>query len=326
MRKLSEINESIWRNISQRSEGIKSRKEDDVNHMDIISFCEYLNKTYKCRGDRSITYYNFHYDGHEGGIDTLVVTLYEDRHGYMTYLYYDGIHIDTQLYVLKELKCFDEFTDKFSSKITHGDQGENIEILPKDKNTPITNRFFLEVLNFLLDKIKYPLIPDIEKNNNLKESIWRNISQRSEGIKKRKEDDINKLDFHEFVSYLKDTYTIDDPTNFFEIGIYPTMGTDIVNISIPIEKKDIYTEQKNGNRFLSIGKNKKTDEFVNIRPNKYIFQLYPRELVKTFKDDFCIDYDLFELIPKNGKITNSMCVDVIDKLLSIVERPIMTKK
>lgn len=161
----------------------------------------------------------------------------------------------------------------------------------------------------------------------LSESIWADIHKRSNGSQIRKEDNIDKLDFHEFVSYLKDTYTIDDPTNFFEIGIFPTMGTDIVNISIPIEKKDIYNEDRNGNRMLTIGKDQKTDEFVNIRPNKYIFQLYPRELVKTFKDefDFDIDYENFQLIPKNGVITNTLCVQVIDKLLSIVERPIMTK-
>ena len=170
------------------------------------------------------------------------------------------------------------------------------------------------------------MIPDFK--TYIEESIWSNINKRSEGNLDRKEDNIDGLGFHEFVSYLKDTYIVDDDTNFFEIGTFMPSGSDIVNISIPIEKKDIYVESKNGNRMLSIGKNIKTDEFVNIRPNKYIFQLYPRELAKTFKDDFDfdIDYDYFELIPKNGKITNSMCVEVIDKLLGMVERPLLIKK
>jgi hypothetical protein len=168
------------------------------------------------------------------------------------------------------------------------------------------------------------MIPNF--NTYLKESHWSEMNRRSQGIKVRKEDDIDNLDFKEFVQYLKDTYIIDDDSNFFEIGTFPTWGTDIVNIYVPIEKKDIFSENRNGIRALTIGKDQKTDEFVNIRPNKYIFQLYPRELVKTFKDDFGIDYDLFELIPKNGKITNTMCVEVIDKLLSIVERPLFIKK
>lgn len=168
-------------------------------------------------------------------------------------------------------------------------------------------------------------IIDMRKLSDITESVWADMHRRSNGSQERKEDNIDKLDFHEFVSYLKDTYTIDDPTNFFEIGIFPTRGTDIVNISIPIEKKDIYTEQKNGSRMLAIGKDQKTDEFVNIRPNKYVFYLYPRELNKVFGDKFEVDHTNFELKPKNGVITNTLCVNVIDKLLSIVERPIMTK-
>jgi hypothetical protein len=202
-----------------------------------------------------------------------------------------------------------------------------IDIYPKDQvRVPVTNKFFIEVLDFILDRIDAPLEQQIEKISNIKESIWSDIQDRSTGETIRKEDDIDNLDFYEFVEYLKNTYENDDTTGFFKIGLFPTMGTDVINVSIPIEKKDNYTEQRNGNRMLTIGYNKRTNEFVNIRPNKYVFYLYPRELNKVFGDKFEIDHTNFELKPKDGVITNSVCVEVIDKLLDIVERPMLTKK
>ena len=168
------------------------------------------------------------------------------------------------------------------------------------------------------------MIPDFK--TYITESIWGKVLDRGAGDTIRKEDDINNLDFYEFVEYLKNTYEINDTTGFFGIDIFPTMGTDVINVSVPIEEKDIYIEQRSGNRTLTIGYNRKTDELVNIRPNKYIFFLYPRELNKVFRDKFEIDHTDFELKPKDGVITNSICVEVIDKLLDIVERPILMKK
>ena len=160
----------------------------------------------------------------------------------------------------------------------------------------------------------------------INESAWGDMMRRGSGEEIRTEDDINHLDFYEFVEYLKNAYEIDDTTGFFEIDPFPTMGTDIINVSIPIEKKDIYVEQRYGNRMMSIGYDKSTEELVNIRPNKYVFELYHRELNKVFGDKFEIDHTDFELKPKDGVITNSLCVEVIDKLLDMVERPILTKK
>jgi len=167
-------------------------------------------------------------------------------------------------------------------------------------------------------------IPDFK--TYIGESTWGGMLDRGSGDAVRKEDDPNNLDIYEFVEYLKNTYEIDDTTGFFKIGLFTTMDTDVINVSIPIEKKDNYTEQRNGSRMLTIGYNKRTAEFVNIRPNKYVFLLYPRELNKVFGDKFEIDHIDFELKPKDGIITNSICVEVIDKLLDIVERPILTKK
>ena len=306
MRKLSE---SIWSNINKRSEGDILRKEDDIDFMDIKSFCEYLKTVYKCRGDRSITYYTFHYEGHGEGRDTLVVSLYEDRHGYLTYIYYDGIYIDTQLIVLKELKCVDEFNDKFSTKITQGDhEVENVEIFPKDKNTNITNRFFLKVLDFLLDKIEYPLIPDIEKMNNLKESIWSNINKRSEGNLDRKEDNTDGMNRDEFWDYLKCHYK----TKFMNINKMDMYPDEMDVIYVPV------LHPENGGYFnLCIGFEDNRCIYIPNGIKKYFAELYSKMYQDfSFKPGEGVSY----ITPKNSdEITNTFFLKLIDYIIDNTE-------
>ena len=47
MRKLSEITESIWSDMQDRSAGDTIRKEDDVNLLDSDGLYDYINKHYK---------------------------------------------------------------------------------------------------------------------------------------------------------------------------------------------------------------------------------------------------------------------------------------
>ena len=47
MRKLSEITESIWSDMQDRSAGDTVRKEDDVNLLDSDGLYDYINKHYK---------------------------------------------------------------------------------------------------------------------------------------------------------------------------------------------------------------------------------------------------------------------------------------
>ena len=311
------LRESIWSDMQDRGTGKVRKKEDDVNLMDIKKLCEYLKTVYKCRGDRSITYYTFHYDGHEEGIDTLVVTLYEDRHGYMTYLYYDGIHIDTQLIVLKELKCTDEFNDRFSSKITNSDnEAENLEIFPKDKNTPMTNRFFMEVLDFFLDKIEYPLIPDIEKMNSLKESIWSDMQDRGTGELIKKEDDVDHMDKDRFFEYLKDCYEYQMSTiqNTRNNGIYiPVFNPDPASagsLALYVHYPEHLTIPEIRIKIPSLEKAQKIEKIIR---NNYDVVDVPK---KTWLDE-----PYMIISPKDGsEVTNSFCLSVIDFLLDVAKK------
>ena len=169
------------------------------------------------------------------------------------------------------------------------------------------------------------MIPDFK--TYIGESVWGDIRRRGLGSEVKEEDDVNNLDAEGFVNYLEDRYEVNVDPEFFQIGCWYLGGHSegIANISIPIEKNDHNETPNLSNRMLMIRKDVQKDEF-EIRPNKYVFRLYPNELKKTFGDDFDIDARDFKLIPYSGKITNQVCVDVIDKLLGMVERPILIKK
>ena len=164
----SPMNESIWSDMQDRSAGETVRKEDDIDLLDINELCEYLKTIYKTDSDNDINIVETE------GNPYLVICLYEDENGYYRYIYYDGDYINTPLDVLETLNCLFEFERKFS--IIHSTNDFDvacIDIYPKDKTRiPVTNKFFIEVLDFILDRINAPLEQKIEKISDIKESIW----------------------------------------------------------------------------------------------------------------------------------------------------------
>ena len=100
-------------------------------------------------------------------------------------------------------------------------------IFPPD-GSECTNRFFVDVVNFIIDNADENVLSFKKKHIN--ESIWSDIQDRSMGKTVRKEDDINLLDVDEFIEYLKKSYKvlIHDRT----IGFY--IENHKCKISIPI--------------------------------------------------------------------------------------------
>ena len=265
------LKESVWSDIRKKSLGTDKRKEDEINHMNGDDFYDYLNRLYVGSGRDTIS----------GPFtdDTIVIPMISNNTYFNLEIEYEPGRTKIDFITVPDLclMMYDDLSEVFGV-MGYADDESRIAICPKEYGD-LTNTFVIDVIDYFLDNSSDPRKNTFKKV--VDESVWSDIRKKSLGKEERIEDNIDGLGFHEFVSYLKDTYTIDDPTNFFDIGIFPTMGTDIVNISIPIEKKDIYGEDRNGNRMLTIGKDQKTDEFVNIRPNKYIFYLYPREMTSS---------------------------------------------
>ena len=312
------INESIWSDIQDRSMGKTVRKEDDINLLDIDELCEYLKTIYKVDSDSDINVIEI-----EGNM-YLTICLYEDEYGYYRYIYYDGDYINTQLDVIETLKCLLEFERKFSIKFNENDFVVNcIDIYPKDKaRIPVTNKFFIEVLDFILDRINTPLEQKIKKISNIKESIWSDIQDRSSGDTVRKEDDIDNLNYEEFFTYLTEHYQPKSKKGNEKIsGRTPIMDTDIFEIFIPIEYIDSYLKG------LMVKISKKDNCVVSMITSQTLFDKYVN-LERMLSNNYALnasDYSYRMYIKPKKKPTNKTAVDLIDIFLDVVDNPILEK-
>ena len=159
MRKLSEIYESHWSEMNRRSQGITVRKEDNYETMDIEDFYQYLHTRYKCNDD---------------DIQLLPCSGAPGETSYMIYVYmfdyghvlaYNGATVETQYSNLNIVNCKNDLQTRYRIKMTKNAYGTPLaEIYPKDKNEKVSNKFFLEVLDYLLDQVKFPFTKNLELN------------------------------------------------------------------------------------------------------------------------------------------------------------------
>ena len=172
MKKLSQITESIWSDIQDRSTGDIFRKEDDVMNMDMESFWLYLIKNYK---EKVMCLDKDHYCK-EYDMD-IVVDPSKDIVIFGSYVKDELVRI---MVVLKTKandttvkKIIDTSPDNFRWIRINSDKLE-LEL----NNGDVTNQTFVDLIEFFLN------------NQQVFESIWSDIQDRSSGEVIRKEDEI----------------------------------------------------------------------------------------------------------------------------------------
>ena len=313
------IKESIWSDIQDRSSGETDRKEDDIDLLDINEFCEYLKTIYKTDSDNDIKVLEIE-DNHK--IEKyLVICLYQDESGYYRYIYYNGTQIDTQLDVIENLNCRSEFERKFSTIHSTNDfDVVCIDIYPKDKTrVPVTNKFFIEVLDFILDRIDAPLEQQIEKISNIKESIWSDIQDRSSGETIRKEDDINRMNCDELYDFIYELY---EPINPFPVPFKSGEGTSDKNIqyfSIPIFKVNYKVYKLD-----TIFKNDKISALV-LMATDVVIKDFKQALIDNFDVTIRSDQAL-KIEEKDGTLTNQTCMKLISVIVENAPEPYLKKR
>lgn len=168
------VDESVWSDIHKRSNGSKERKEDDINLLDNSALCDYLNSQYKTL----LSYDEIEYDkyqNHKDYIDyvKLPVFKYVDTYSHL-YLNKnkDGnknIHLNVRdIDIFKKIfpNFIDVLTSKFSINIETHEKSWHwsiIKISPKD-GSPVTNTFFIEVLDELIKFAHYWCIEKDKKD------------------------------------------------------------------------------------------------------------------------------------------------------------------
>ena len=152
MKRLSNITESIWSDIQDRSSGEIERKEDDVNNLDDEGLKDYITKHYKPLNTFAIVTY-------AGGILGVPIIKITTQHSIM---YYPESKFGKICIVDDIIDSVDGLLEKLNTHFKIKESyGENISgeytlyyVSPKD-GSDVTNKFFIEVLDFILDNIPY---------------------------------------------------------------------------------------------------------------------------------------------------------------------------
>ena len=161
------IGESVWGDIRKRGNGTDVKREDDVNLLDRDGLVEYLRKNYKCKDRLTIipTIAN-------GGC--INICLYEDEEGYNVFLIYDNISGDSILEISSSFKenaewIYKDMVDHYTltSREEYDVDGHPLSTTKVEPNgcryITIDNKFFLNVLDFIIDRVHEPLTKDIDK-------------------------------------------------------------------------------------------------------------------------------------------------------------------
>ena len=324
MRKLSQITESVWSDIQDRSVGQSSRREDIIK--DIFN---YLNSHYLTINAREEMEFR------QG--EYIYIMIYEC----LPLNAYASIEIDNEClkfstlnpskyrssqlkrliapvkdellqlynkikknYDIKDIKEFDGVDHWYTFTISH----------------EITKEFCEEFIDFILDNIddNHHWIAKTLKKKNMNESVWSDIQDRSTGELKRKEDDVNLLDRDEFYKYIMHNYETysQDVT-----GPYSIINSKDSNyILIPILEDGINTIYRVG-----IWNFDKPNAYITI-PIKEPF--YGSELYVKIRDKFRLESihnvinPLSKVLPKGCiNVNNKFYLEVIDFIIDNTKEP-----
>ena len=308
MRKLSE---SLWSEIQDRSAGITQRKEDDVNLMSGKDFCDYLNDNYIGKDGHKIIY-----DEISNRISISILKYFTNCFYNIAYNYNSNIIImnDEVESIYPELCKMIKENFKVVKKIVSNPTYTQFIIFPPD-GSECTNRFFVDVVNFIIDNADENVLSFKKKHIN--ESIWSDIQDRSMGKTVRKEDSIDHLDYEEFFVYLTEHYQPKSKKDIDKIGGRTSiLATDIIEIFIPIESID------NKQTRLQINMSKKYNSIVLIAASPALFNKYVN-LEKMLSNNYTLNNSRY--LESKKKPTNQTVVDLIDMFLDVVDNPILEK-
>ena len=202
MRKLSE---SVWGDIRKKSLGQEDRIEDNIDLMTIDEFSNYVDKHYvgttnhiKMKSGRAGQEEQF-FD-----ILVLIKTVHFKSGGTSTAFirlqyFFNKVHNEiyvciTNKSVVKETPTgkgtlvgtllYDKLEERY--KINDEPGVSDLMIAPSD-GTKCTNRFFLDVLDFLIENEDQLFKAVAKKNDDMNESVWGDIRKKSLGQEERQE-------------------------------------------------------------------------------------------------------------------------------------------
>ena len=178
---MKELDESVWMDIHKHSNGDIERKEDFINELSIGGFIKYLNDSYEVDFTKEICEY---LDG------WIRIYVYKDDFARMRIIYYNGNLIKIRTETLEQMDIMKRIESIYTLEDDKSSFGCK-DIYPKDHTRNVSNKFFLEVYDYLLSSVKYPMESIVTKKY-MNESVWVDIHKQSTGEVERKEDEMPK--------------------------------------------------------------------------------------------------------------------------------------
>ena len=180
IRKFINIKESLWSEIQDRSAGKAIRKEDDINILDGTELVEYMKSVYIVKDNLCF----FH--------NSILTSLFSIGGEYYSIIYQRILTDKPEITfpVCRESDIENKLSKIY--KVTRLNQYNIYKIEPKD-GSKITNKFFLEVFDFILDNVEDDKHINILIKKKITESRWSEIQDRSSGEILRKEDEIGNI-------------------------------------------------------------------------------------------------------------------------------------
>ena len=307
MKKMSKIIESIWSDMQDRSSGKIVRKEDDVNLMSGEDFCDYLNDNYISKDGHKIIY-----RGDTKNIFMSILKKFTSVSFSITYNYNSNtITMNDEVESLFPELC-KMIKEKFKVDKEYVNTNYTKFIISPSDGSECTNRFFVEVINFIIENGDENVL--LMKKKHINESIWSDMQDRSAGITQRKEDDINLLDRDGLYDYIYALYK--------QIDIHPLplkSQTSYKYFSIPIFK-------------LSYKVYKLNCTFDNSKISRIKLMASITD-IKDFKQSLIDNFDLtvrddgaLSITAKDGTVSNQVCMDLIKTIVENAPEPYLKKR
>ena len=164
------------------------------------------------------------------------------------------------------------------------------------------------------------MIPDFK--TYIKESVWGDIRRRGNGTDIKKEDDINQLNSTDFFNYIYCLYWPTEWNDGERIIQFPGTASDnswkieiikcggSVKVIPPITICFNTDTERVTHIVISSALTKKYKNIQTILNKNY--KLEPQKVGGPY-------------VTKIGKLTNQDCVDIIDKILDMVDKPLFKK-
>ena len=165
---MKKLSESVWGDVRRRAEGRAERKEDDINNANVDGLVLYLKKIYENLHPGKGFY--IHGSTTSPALSEVSVPVY-----YNTETTVEAIWVYMQMYPSSNYiylsqrfanRCkntYNKMKDTFDVEMIDEDRGRwHICVSPKD-NSSTTNKFFIEVIDFMLANVEEPYKPLLGK-------------------------------------------------------------------------------------------------------------------------------------------------------------------